>query len=402
MLVAESNGHDIAQATNSNNTPKKGIPMRIRLLRGQPLRSKSTSPGVQVYSGSISAAGLHGRYKIPYRNTLTKDGYQRRPQDARINQLAAALRLKRVDLPTAVLLNLRGRDAQKKVEIVDDEAWLVLDENTTDVLYVVDGQHRVLAIDKLYKEEPDRWASFQIQFVLMVGGTEQEEMEQFYVVNSTAKSVRTDLALDLLKQRADADGRVMEQAIERGERWKIQGQAITERLNLTSIIWKGKIRLANEDKGQTVIPAASFVNSLKPALSSPFFKGLSEDQQVKLLESYWQGIRAICREPFDAQVENYALQKGVGVTAMHDLLVTVIEHIRSSGNSVFDADAYARIMEPVLTNLDGDNLQSENVSGAAFWLTAPLGGAAGTFSSSAGRRVLLAKLTANLPRMLVE
>ena len=34
-------------------------------------------------------------------------------------------------------------------------------------------------------------------------------MEQFYVVNSTAKSVRTDLAYDLLKQRAENDPEVI-------------------------------------------------------------------------------------------------------------------------------------------------------------------------------------------------
>jgi hypothetical protein len=47
---------------------------------------------------------------------------------------------------------------------------------------------------------------------------EDEEMRQFYVVNSTAKSVRTDLALDLLKQQYDRDGRVMEQTIETSQR----------------------------------------------------------------------------------------------------------------------------------------------------------------------------------------
>ena len=46
-----------------------------------------------------------------------------------------------------------------------------------------------------------------IPFVCVLGASEREEMEQFYVVNSTAKSVRTDLAYDLLKQRAENDPR---------------------------------------------------------------------------------------------------------------------------------------------------------------------------------------------------
>jgi hypothetical protein len=33
-----------------------------------------------------------------------------------------------------------------------------------------------------------------IPFTCMLGATEDEEMDQFYIVNSKAKSVRTDLA----------------------------------------------------------------------------------------------------------------------------------------------------------------------------------------------------------------
>ena len=59
----------------------------------------------------------------------------------------------------------------------------------------MDGQHRVAALKKLMEEDPDGgWEKFQIPFICMVGATEPEEMEQFYVVNSRAKSVRTALA----------------------------------------------------------------------------------------------------------------------------------------------------------------------------------------------------------------
>ena len=50
-----------------------------------------------------------------------------------------------------------------------------------------------------------RWGEILIPFVCMIGAGERQEMEQFYVVNSNAKSVRTDLAMDLLKQRAESD-----------------------------------------------------------------------------------------------------------------------------------------------------------------------------------------------------
>ena len=144
------------------------------------------------------------------------------------------------------------------------------------------------------------------------------------------------------------------------------------------------------------------MNSLKPLFSHPYFQALSADQEIRLLEAYWDGIRESCRPPFDGDANDYTLQKGIGVTAMHELLPTVIEHVRSHGHSVFDSEAYQSLIEPVLSDLNGDNKDGENVSGPEFWMTAPLGGAAGSYSSSAGKRVLVAKLRALLPALEAE
>jgi hypothetical protein len=59
-------------------------------------------------------------------------------------------------------------------------------------------------------DEDAKWEDFVVPFVCMVGATEAEEIEQFYVVNSRAKSVRTDLALLLLRTIADRDPKMLE------------------------------------------------------------------------------------------------------------------------------------------------------------------------------------------------
>ena len=67
------------------------------------------------------------------------------------------------------------------------------------------GEQGIGALARLVNgPSPENWINFEIPFVCMLGADEREEMEQFFVVNSTAKSVRTDLALDLLKQRAES------------------------------------------------------------------------------------------------------------------------------------------------------------------------------------------------------
>ncbi|MCY3878377.1 MAG: DGQHR domain-containing protein [Rhodobacteraceae bacterium] len=369
----------------------------IPVVEGYPLRSE-----VKTVCGSIPVELLLDHFTIPYRDALQKTGYQRRPQTARITKFASALRAERVDVPTSLLLNLRGRKTGPFLRRESGKLYLAICD-LPGKLHVVDGQHRVLAFKQLHSEDKGKWGAVKLQFVLMLGADENEEMEQFYTVNTTAKSVRTDLALDLLKHQADQDGRVLEEVIQRGQKWRVDGQSIVDALNQNSPIWRRKIRLANADKAESVIPAASFVISLRPLLvGSAFFAALSQEQQVRLLNAYWQGIREAMRPPFDEDPNDYALQKGVGVAAMHDLLVAVIEHVRSAGASVFDATAYEPIVNKVFSTIEGDNVDGEPVSGQEFWLSAKRGGAAGSYSSSAGKRVLFAKLRAALPDLEVE
>ncbi len=147
------------------------------------------------------------------------------------------------------------------------------------------------------------------------------------------------------------------------------------------------------------MPSASMVTSLKPLLTSSFFGRLSQEHQLKVLDAYWRGIREVMRPAFDDPQE-YVIQKGVGVVVMHAILVDLIEVIRSSGRSVMEPDDFAAMMRIPIQKLQGeaqDGLGTP-VSGIEFWRTAPKG-AAGSYSSSAGRRVLIAKLRQNLPNV---
>lgn len=369
--------------------------MLLSGIWGQPLRDET-----KVVSGSIEIKHLARAAKIPYRDPYRKTGYQRKPQETRVNRFAHDIRKKNADVPTSILVNVRnGWSIEENYENNFVEIKIDDDQN----IYIVDGQHRFLAFCKLYNENPELWGNRKLQFVMMLGASEEEEMEQFYVVNTTAKSVRTDLALDLLKQRAENDPDVLLSLTEKGQDWKIKAQAVVEQLNSKSHIWESRIRMANQEKGDTIIPAASFVSSLKSIFtSSPLMKKLDAVQSAGLIDTYWRGIRQALRDPFDGDSNHYALQKGVGVTAMHEILPLVIEAVRSSSGSVYEPDDYETIMRPVLMELSGDNVDGEVVSGSDFWLTAPRGGAAGSFSSSAGKRVLLAKLINLLPEPELE
>lgn len=371
---------------------KKTVQAEIPVTPGPKLRG-----GIPLVLGVVDAGVLAELSTIPRRDFRRKTGYQRDISITRVNRIVADLRDKKIDLPTAILLNLRDYTPAKNLVQRNGGTSLVLDGNE---LYVVDGQHRVEGLRKLVESDPDTWSAFQIPFVCMLGGTERQEMEQFYVVNSTAKSVRTDLALDLLKQRAEADADVMTTLIERGQAWKVKGQTIVEELERVSPVWRGRVRFPGEPQGDTIIASAAMVAALKQPLASPYFGSITTENQVKVLDAYWQGIRNVLPEAFD-NPGSYAIQKGTGVLVLHGLLLAVLELVRSKGWSVVEPNSYAQALEDPLGHLEGDTAEGEVVSGADFWRSGPAG-AAGTYSSNAAKRVLIAKLRGLLAPVEVE
>jgi DGQHR domain-containing protein len=371
-------------------------PDSVPVIQGPNLRSGIPTVVGFMPTGTLIPEG----YTIPWYDTRTKKGYQRQPQEPRINSLASDLRKDRTDLPTAVLLNIRNRDAKAALDGNNLRIGNRLIAAEPLKFYVVDGQHRILALEKLMAEDSERWSHFMIPFVCLLGATEDQEMEQFYIVNSTAKSVKTDLALALLRRRAEGDDEVYEALQEKGKEWQVIGQALVERLAVESQIWKNRVRLPSMEKGDTTIPSASMVTSLKPVLSSPYFGRLKPDQHLKIIEAYWRGIREVLRPAFD-DPEEYVLQKGVGVIIMHMILPSVVECIRNKGLLITEHESYARVLEQALTNIQGENTAGETVSGIEFWKSGP-SGAAGNYSSSAGRRFLATKLQLLLPEIELE
>lgn len=366
----------------------------IEIVAGLKLRS-----GVPVVTGFIKAGALIDNYDIPTYDARTRQGYQRPLQESRVNELATDLRKERVDLPTAILLNVRNRDARRAIKDGQLDLSQLRDGTSAKVLlHVVDGQHRVEALRKLIDEDP-KWEDYTIPFICMVGATEAEEMEQFYVVNSRAKSVRTDLALVLLRTITDQDPKMLERLQEKGREWQVTAEKIVETLAEDSLVWRGLIRLPAVDKGLTTMPSASMVASLKPLLGTALFARLKFEQQQQVIEAYWTGIREAMRPPFDAP-QKYVIQKGVGVMVLHTILVDVMEIARSSGQSLLDTETYRNIMQRPLEELQGEAQGGTPVTGAEFWRTAP-DGAAGTYSSSAGRRLLISKIRQSLPRVEV-
>lgn len=363
----------------------------IPVVRGSSLHSK-----LPLVTGFIPLRALLGRFTVPYYNPVSKVGYQRAPQKARISQFATALRTGNVDLPNSVMFNIRNPNATDMLEggLLNLPA-LTGDRRTENLLHVVDGQHRVLALRKALFDGWTEGADFQIPFVCMLGADDREEMKQFYLVNSNAKSVRTDLALAIMKKWSISDPSFLTDLEEKGKAWQVIGQTLVERLANESAIWRNRIRLPGADKGMTTMPSASLVKSLQPVLAAAFFQRLNQDQQLRILNAYWEAINAIIPEAF-SHAEDYTIMKGVGVRVLHNILPTVIEAIRDQGKSTADPNNYEEVLAEALLAISAQNANADEVEGKEFWLSGANGGA-GSFSSESGIKRLTAMVLRLLP-----
>ena len=124
----------------------------------------------QIAIGSIPIAVLSKLYQVDRvnRETIQMDKRcQREPIVSRINSLKRELQAKRVDLPTAILLNLRTYDELRHILDASTVTELVL--NSDDHLFVVDGQHRVESLVRLHEEDPEVWGNYSVPFVCLLG-----------------------------------------------------------------------------------------------------------------------------------------------------------------------------------------------------------------------------------------
>ena len=369
----------------------------LPLLKGQPIQNPVQGGKLDTFVAAISFGELAKRYQIPHRVHSTDDGYQRMPRRNRVRQLARDLRAGAVDLPTAVLLSVRDRSLSPMRQ-ASAHYLLTIPDNSARPFYVVDGQHRLEALSLALREEPDAgWSNFMVHAVIMFGATEDVEMDQFHIVNSNAKSISSDLALDLLKVRASKNASFRRYLVESGDLWKIEAQEITELVSQRTA-WTGKIRFPNDKKGYTLIGSNAFVSSLKRPLQQEVFATYKQLERARIIDAYWQGILRVLTE-CKVTPRQYSLQKTVGTWILNFILPRLLAHAQATGQPVDSPATYEFLLRDTLNGFSGANRHGGIVEGDEFWKSGEAG-AAGVYSSYTGRQVLTDKLMTELDSYL--
>ena len=203
----------------------------------------------------------------------------------------------------------------------------------------------------------------------------QDEVKQFLAINTNMKTVKVDLANQLL---INLGVKVPEK-----KKLAILATRIANHLQEgdCSSPWMGKLRPANAPSNPSVYwnTVLSFHNSLKPILGYDSLDGLGEKKIAEELGAFWTAISELMPEAFSESHSKYLVTKNNGFVSLHRVFAKVYKYLRYKKEirhpSVKD---YKKVLSHA----------KETVLDAEFWLragdgAAGFGGGFGGFSKLA-------------------
>lgn len=331
-------------------------------------------------------------------------GYQRAPSESRKREIGRYVMRNDAIMPAGGLLNSRPKkitegqtygkmfqftemSRQEKVAFGE----LTIPDNARP-LYIVDMQHRLGGFEWAM-QQPGYEEVGEMPLVVTIadGLTKLEEIDQFDIINTTQKKVRTDLARRLKSiQAQDLDHR--DQLEVSGKLWEAKGANIVDILNTTEGVWFHRILPPNKTKSEMptmIARETSFVESLKPILIQPYFTLQRDEHCAELILRYWEAIRRVFPEAFD-NPEDYVIQKSPGIFSLHSIATYVFEIAKHRGDVSVDT-----IYDVI------KNLSDIDDSGSEFWRADNDDGAA-QYGSQKGFKILMLKLRKFLPSLRLD
>ena len=289
-----------------------------------------TQSGYRMYVACLTAEQLLSRTVVdPYNSDLevgdSAQGYQRPPERSRITRIGTYLIKNAGDglYPTAVLLG-----AREPLRFDPVTGRLKLPDKSD--LRIIDGQHRIEGLRYAIQEKKaEQLASLEVPVVIVEIAEKVIEMDQFRIINGSAKSVRTDLVNAILTAIAEAEGA---DAIPEKDQWKVVVTKVVDALNRRDDSpWKDVLLMPDEigvkSAPSKITRATSAITSIRFVYEwlreFSFLAGKDIDGQADyvsdILVAYWRAIRNVVPDAFEEPSE-YVIQKTPGLFSLHYLL----------------------------------------------------------------------------------
>lgn len=315
--------------------PASAKPLSGQALTAHAVRFRQKRPDVNLYVTALPVKDLVGRFAIDTCQAENPQGYQRSVTPSRLRQISQYLRLEEGMLPTSVLLCIRqpfhpAFEPAGGGSGAGESGTLRIDPSVP--MWVVDGQHRILGLQRAMTRDKAKWVGdYPLPVVIVEGIDAYEEMRCFHVINTRHKGVPTDLVDRHLLTMRESEGAAL---LEReGERNFLRARATKLAGLLNSdpeSPWHRMIRMPGErTRPEHTMRQHSMVSSLEPVVGDSFIKRISDEEAGKLLLNYWNAARERWSSAFEAPKE-YVLQKPLGAGALHLLFPDVLELCRSA------------------------------------------------------------------------
>lgn len=379
--------------------------LNLKVLRGPDFKDTlSKQHDIPYFIGYISAKELVDNYKIPY-SSIDKDsdGYQRQPGNARIAAFAKKIASQPIDFPTLILLNIRDEDQKNFYK----NGVLTFVPDYNNKLFVVDGQHRVLALklaldmadsdgnDALY----ERISNIQIPFGLTITDSVLNEMVLFYEVNNFAKSVSANIRTQIETMRAKLGDVDMLLTMEQlGDDWKM----IADNILLTvtkdyDSVWFNRIKYDNTNPIKPNVGNFAMTKYLKHIITSNEAEMASSGKTTFSLEvfnAYWKAFEIACPGAFgEDNAKKYSIQTAMGADVFMRVWSFVKDWIIKTGQKeqdLLDPKTYVPAFKKMIKNSEGVDREGNIKEGLDYWLVGSAAGAQG--AGEAGKSQLVSNL----------
>jgi len=312
---------------------------------------------VDLYLTVMRASDLLRYAQIDRWDESNPLGYQRPLLERRVAKAVDYLLFEDKIFPTSVLVNIRRKvDFFPINEIgrVGEYGILRIPENSLP-FWIVDGQHRLMAIALAAREKPE-YENYPVAVTILSLPDRYSEMRIFYVVNSRQKSVPTALAQRHLKLT------VFEKGLDEIRRFETKRRVmaaiatyIVDYLrNDPESPWFKRILLPNEQRRGHLISQTSFADSIGIMLMKlppeDFDTNKLDESLIKtalLLKDYWNSLKDLFPEAFEIP-EDYTIQKTVGCYVFHLLFPHVYLLLKRIKD--FSKDSIKKILAKTFEN----------------------------------------------------
>lgn len=259
-------------------------------------------------------------------------GYQRPEVQSHIREIQRYIESDNAMIPNPVIIAFDKRVQFESSEENSDIGYLVIpvsdDEGFNKPGFIVDGQQRTAALRDAEIE------SFMMPVSAFIANNDEEQREQFMLVNSTKPLPKT-----LLHELAPhTKGRLPSDLQAR----KFPS-LLTQRLNFGEGPLKGKIKTATNPEG--IIADTSIIKMLDASLKEgalyrfrdPETGMGDESKMLALLNDYWSAVKDVFADDWDKKPRDSRLLHGVGVLSLGSLMDEIDQlYIEVKGEQVSD------------------------------------------------------------------